>query len=623
MRGRGYRGATAPRVVEGERPPLAGQQHQGGGAYDLGQRRPERRPARPRDGAGPARPPSRPPRPPRPPSRPSRFSVSTSLHCCPRVSRRACRWPSSSLAGWCSKPLAGTPAWWARPWPRPPGPSTTWPPTKVVCTTTLALLARQRGALALDDPVVRWLPVSTPTADDALAPAHAHGRPRRPRAVLCPGQRSGRHRGRPVRGGLQLGARRGGALFRPRLHAARMGARSLPRAQPRRCLRGRSSRAARAAPHAVPLRADRRRTAATDVNGDQRLGPASSGARCTTAMPTPSAVQPATPGFSLPSATWPVLCTPCSTRSPGRCSAESIALMSTRQASTGADVRGIGWRLEPENWVPGLRGPSGTPASPGLRCWSPRPGGPPSCSSPTVCTPTAAWTTRPRCGYSLAGGRGVPMTLPAPRHQPGTLAAGRRNAGRARGKLAAGRRHAGPHFATTRRGQTFGTARRRPILAAFRPRRYARGSTTWTCSARLNWSPSMARQTPVERPTPWPPPPLDQRRGRCGLRCGWRPGAGLSTSAPAPPAGSRYSTRRSSGHVQRARREWSKPCWPGAKGAIRARRRSRGRRAAGAAALEHLSVGERDVVSVSRPAAALLRPRGRCHAGRPVRPPSV
>jgi CubicO group peptidase (beta-lactamase class C family) len=38
---------------------------------------------------------------------------------------------------------------------------------------------------------------------------------------------------------------------------------------------------------------------------------------------------------------------------PGRAlSAESIALMSTRQASTAADVRGLAWRLEPENWGP-------------------------------------------------------------------------------------------------------------------------------------------------------------------------------------------------------------------------------------------------------------------------------
>ena len=34
----------------------------------------------------------------------------------------------------------------------------------------------------------------------------------------------------------------------------------------------------------------------------------------------------------------------------GLLSSESVALMSSRQAASGDDVRGIGWRLEPQQW---------------------------------------------------------------------------------------------------------------------------------------------------------------------------------------------------------------------------------------------------------------------------------
>jgi CubicO group peptidase (beta-lactamase class C family) len=224
--------------------------------------------------------------------------------------------------------------------------------TKVVCTTTLVLRAAERGDLALDDEVVRWLP-RYPEPRTTLwhllthtsglvdhVPFYLTGTGRGPMEEALYGAATGPGPGEVVRySDLNF------MLLGWVLEA---------------CL-GRSLDQSFAAEVAVPMGlegtgfrpapADRSLTAATELDGDQRLepglvwgevhdgnayylggvaghaglfAPLSDLARFVRALLAPDAVR--------------------------LLSAQSIAQMSTRRAATAADVRGLGWRLEPKDW---------------------------------------------------------------------------------------------------------------------------------------------------------------------------------------------------------------------------------------------------------------------------------
>ncbi len=224
--------------------------------------------------------------------------------------------------------------------------------TKVVCTTTLVLLAVERGALALEDPVVRWLP-RYPEPRTTLwhllthtsglvdhVPFYLTGTGRLHIEEALYAEATGAQAGRTVRYSDLNFMLLGWAL--------------------EACL-GRGLDESFAAEVAAPLGleatgfcptpAQRHCTAATELDGDQRLGPGlvwgevhdgnayylggvaghaglfaplSDLARFVQALLDPAAVRLLSP--------------------------ESIARMSTLQASTAADLRGLGWRLGPSDW---------------------------------------------------------------------------------------------------------------------------------------------------------------------------------------------------------------------------------------------------------------------------------
>ena len=226
--------------------------------------------------------------------------------------------------------------------------------TKVVCTTTLALLARQRGALALDDPVVRWLP----------------GYPQ-PRTTLW---HLLTHTSGLVDHVPFYATATGQADIEAALYAE--AASSVPGDDVRysdlgfmllgwvieACL-GRRLDDAFAAEVAAPLgllhtrfrpsSADRRRTAATELNGDQRPRPGLVWGEVHDGNAYALGGVAGHAGLFAPLGDMARFVRALLGPEPGALlSAESIALMGTRQAATGADVRGTGWRLEPENWGP-------------------------------------------------------------------------------------------------------------------------------------------------------------------------------------------------------------------------------------------------------------------------------
>ena len=224
--------------------------------------------------------------------------------------------------------------------------------TKVVCTTTLVLLAVERGALALEDAVARWLPrYPEPRTTLWHLLTHTSGL-----VAHVPFYLTGTGRG-PIEEALYAeaaGSQPGQVVCYSDLNFMLLGwvleaclERSLDRSF--------------AAEVAVPIGlqatgfcpppADRPCTAATELDGDQRLGPGlvwgevhdgnayylggvaghaglfaplSDLARFVQALLDPEAVR--------------------------LLSAESIVRMSTPQGSTGADLRGLGWRLEPKDW---------------------------------------------------------------------------------------------------------------------------------------------------------------------------------------------------------------------------------------------------------------------------------
>jgi len=184
--------------------------------------------------------------------------------------------------------------------------------TKVVCTVTLSLVAHQRGTLDLDDLVAKWLP-GYPQDRTTLwhLLTHTSGLvDHRPFFKTCTGRAEVQaavfaEAREPVPGTEVLYSDLNymllgwvlEACYEQGLDAAFESEVALP-------LRLSQTRFR-------PPEAERRLCAATELDGDQRL---------------------------LAPELAKVL------------SAESIALMADRQAGNGADIRGIGWRLEPREW---------------------------------------------------------------------------------------------------------------------------------------------------------------------------------------------------------------------------------------------------------------------------------
>jgi CubicO group peptidase (beta-lactamase class C family) len=224
--------------------------------------------------------------------------------------------------------------------------------TKVVCTVTLTLIARQRGALALDDPVARWLP-GYPQEQTTLWHLLTHtaglvdhrpfyltlqGREQIEAAVLA--EAKGTIPGQVVRYsdlsymllGWVLEASLGRSL--DEAFAAEV---ALPLGLGRTMFR--------------PPRRDRYRIAATELDGDQGHAPglvwgevhdgnafALGGVSGHAGLFAPLGDLVDFVRALLSGGTRGVL------------SAESLALMGGRQAGDDDDVRGIGWKLQPKQW---------------------------------------------------------------------------------------------------------------------------------------------------------------------------------------------------------------------------------------------------------------------------------
>jgi CubicO group peptidase (beta-lactamase class C family) len=246
--------------------------------------------------------------------------------------------------------------------------------TKVVCTVTLALLAVERGSVDLDDPVTRWLPrypqesttlrhLLTHTAglvDHRAFYLDRRGRDQIEEAIYE--EAKGAQPGDDVRysdlGYMLLGWVLE-ACYGLGLDEAFEALVARPLGLTRTRFRpGTLNEATHdgGSPTAGLLTGDLptgdlRRIAATELDGDQRRSPgliwgevhdgnayALGGVSGHAGLFAPVAElarfvhQALVPGAVL---------------SPG-----SVALMSSRQASTGDDVRGIGWRLQPVGWGP-------------------------------------------------------------------------------------------------------------------------------------------------------------------------------------------------------------------------------------------------------------------------------
>ena len=255
--------------------------------------------------------------------------------------------------------------------------------TKVVGTVTLALIAVERGSLDLDDPVARWLP-SYPRQETTLRHLLTHtaglvdhrpfyieleGRDQIEAAIYeeakttAPGsQVVYSDLGYMLLGwvleacyGVRLDEVFEALVARP-LGLTRAGFRPISRQGSGDAADARSAATAGAdAPTsshvASPPAASLRRVAATELDGDQRAGPgliwgevhdgnayALGGVSGHAGLFAPVGElarfvhRVLVPGAVL--------------------SSESVALMSSRQAGTGDDVRGLGWRLAPTGWGP-------------------------------------------------------------------------------------------------------------------------------------------------------------------------------------------------------------------------------------------------------------------------------
>ncbi len=224
--------------------------------------------------------------------------------------------------------------------------------TKVVCTCTLTLLARQRGALALEDPLVRWLPgYPQPRTTLWHLLTHTSGLVDHiPFFLAATGRR-------PIETALYAEAatsQPGAAVCYSDLNFMLLGWAL------EACL-GRSLDEAFAAEVAAPLGlehtrfrpppTEHRATAATELDGDQRLAPGLVWGEVHDGNAYALGGVVGHAGLFANLGDLARFVRALLAPEPGRLlSAGSIALMSTRQASTAADVRGLAWRLEPEDW---------------------------------------------------------------------------------------------------------------------------------------------------------------------------------------------------------------------------------------------------------------------------------
>jgi CubicO group peptidase (beta-lactamase class C family) len=224
--------------------------------------------------------------------------------------------------------------------------------TKVVCTVTLALIARQRGALAFDDPVVRWLP-GYPEEQTTLWHLLTHT--------------AGLVDHRPFYMTLQGRAQIEGAVF-----AEANG--TIPGREVRysdlsymllgwvmEACWGRDLDEAFAAEVTVPLgmdrtmfrppRNDRYRVAATELDGDQRCAPGLVWGEVHDGNAFALGGVSGHAGLFAPVADLVRFVQALLSRgTEGVLSSESLALMGSRQAGDDDDVRGIGWKLQPKDW---------------------------------------------------------------------------------------------------------------------------------------------------------------------------------------------------------------------------------------------------------------------------------
>lgn len=226
--------------------------------------------------------------------------------------------------------------------------------TKVVCTVTLSLVAQQRGRLDLDDPVVKWLP-EYPQERTTLwhLLTHTSGLvDHRPFFKTCTGRAEVQaavfaEAREPVPGtdvvysdlnymllGWVLEA-----CYEQGLDAAFASEVALPLGLSRTRFR--------------PPEAERRLCAATELDGDQRATPGLVWGEVHDGNAYALGGVAGHAGLFAPLADLArfvqVLLAPELAKV---LSAESVTLMADHQAGSGADVRGIGWRLEPREWGP-------------------------------------------------------------------------------------------------------------------------------------------------------------------------------------------------------------------------------------------------------------------------------
>jgi CubicO group peptidase (beta-lactamase class C family) len=228
--------------------------------------------------------------------------------------------------------------------------------TKVVCTVTLVLMARERGLLDLEDPVVRWLP-EYPHAEATLwhllthtaglvghMPFFATLHGRGPIEAAVYEEARSAVPGSPVQysdlGYMLLGWTLE-ACFRTTLDAAFASMVAGPLGLARAGFRPAAAR--------LSTDSDLPTIAATELDGDQRPGPGlvwgdvhDGNAYALGGVAGHAGLF--APAGDLVRFVQQVLAPE------GALSAGSVALMSSRQAGDGEDVRGIGWRLEPVEW---------------------------------------------------------------------------------------------------------------------------------------------------------------------------------------------------------------------------------------------------------------------------------
>ena len=224
--------------------------------------------------------------------------------------------------------------------------------TKVVCTTTLAMIARQGGALGFEDPVARWLPgypqprttlrhllTHTSGLVDHI-PFYATAAGRAPIEAALYAEASTSVPGEAVRYSDLNFMLLGWAL------EACFG-RSLDEVFASEVAAPLGLRRARFRPPPT----DRRSTAATELDGDQRPGPGLVWGEVHDGNAFALGGVAGHAGLFAPLGELARFVQSLLAPEPGRVlSAESIAFMSARQAASAGDVRGIGWRLEPGQW---------------------------------------------------------------------------------------------------------------------------------------------------------------------------------------------------------------------------------------------------------------------------------